>query len=71
MAEFSRLEDLAHFEAHKSDIEPRCFGGLARRAHGSGQSNQRSTGASADPLQHTPGPHLLPGDARPCVGPCM
>ena len=71
MAEFSRLEDLAHFEACKSDIEDWCIGRLARRVHGSGQSKRRWAGSSADCLQHTPGPHLLPGGARPCVGPDM
>ena len=67
----SRLEHLAKVPHTKSDIEHCCIGGLSRRVHGSGQSKQLSTGASADSLQHTPGPHLLPGGARPCVGPDM
>ena len=68
---FGRLEHLAQKEHPKSDVWHPCIGGLSRRVHGSGQSNQRYTGSSADSLQHTPGPHLLPGGARPCVGPCM
>jgi hypothetical protein len=71
MAEFGRLADLAKVPLTKSDMTLCCFGRLSRRAHGSGQSKRRSPGSSAGPLQHTPGPHLLPGDARPCVGPGM
>ena len=68
---FGRLEHLAQKGQHKSDVWQHCIGGLSRRVHGSGQSNQLSQGFLCFPLQHTPGPHLLPGGARPCVGPGM
>ena len=59
---FGRLEHLAQKGQHKSDVWQRCIGGLSRRVHGSGQSKRRSPGSSAGSLQHTPGPHLLPGE---------
>jgi hypothetical protein len=68
---FGRLEHLAQKEHPKSDVWHPCIGGLSRRVHGSGQSNQLSQGFLCFPLQHTPGPHLLPGGAHPCVGPVM
>ena len=68
---FGRLEHLAQKEHPKSDVWHPCIGGLSRRVHGSGQSKRWSPGASAGSLQHTPGPHLLPGGAHPCVGPGM
>ena len=47
----------------------RCFGGLSRRAHGSGQSNQRSTCASADPLSAYAGASFAAGGCAPVCRP--
>jgi hypothetical protein len=70
---FSRLEHLAKFAAHKSDGMRATVASVdyhdARMARGS----QINDPHALQPIrfQHTPGPHLLPGGARPFVGPGM
>ena len=66
---FGRLEHLAQKGQHKSDV---CLAlhrwSITAHSWLGAVKAPCCTGSSAVSLQHTPGPHLLPGDARPCVG---